>query len=194
MSNCLGLPSTSESHRIFTENLVLSLSIRMMAIKSLGENTFQGIWSQLESLGDEAPIDKMSDGEEPIIPLWMYFDKSVDVEEHLRKILSSEMRKLSSEYLDPKEVQNLELQIKKPLVPEDPSRGASSPKKEASSNLTKPIMGRSPENLENLRIWSMHEEAKINALFRQVSKRKKKHACTHTIYSCLHVLDFYRRP
>ena len=44
----------------------------MMAIKSLGEHAFQGIWSQLEFLEDKAPINKMSD-EVPTIPLWMYF-------------------------------------------------------------------------------------------------------------------------
>ena len=102
------------------------------------------------------------------------FDKIVEVEDHLRKILSSEMRRLSFEYLDPKSVQNSELLIKKTLITEDSSRNIPSPRKEESPNPTKPIIGRTPENLENLRIWSMHEEAKLNALFRQVGKRTKK--------------------
>jgi hypothetical protein len=51
----------------------------MMTLLIKGDNSLQGIWSQLETSRDELLVEATS--EEPFIaPLWKYFDKVVEVE------------------------------------------------------------------------------------------------------------------
>jgi hypothetical protein len=138
----------------------------MMTLLIKGDNSLQGIWSQLETSRDELLVEATS--EEPFIaPLWKYFDKVVEVEERLKKIAFLEANNQDPQELD----EAMALQATKNSKG---SRCNSEAKK--SSIITKPqIDENEPEIIpQKYSLWSTKEELKMDALKKQVNHYEDK--------------------